>query len=143
MDGTGAALQGGRWNSPGVAPIYSAANYSAAFLELIVQMGRVALLPTYHYCHIDVPDQVIIEQSNFNLDDLSNEAATRGCGNRWWKEGRTAVLCVPSAVTRVDSNYLLNSNHPQFALLKVSNSKPVWVDSRLTAAAQGWKSTAQ
>jgi len=139
MDGFGASMNGGRWNSPGVAPVYTAENYSGAFLELVVKLGRVAVNPVYHYCEITVPDEVAVEDSQFPLAEMDRESATRKCGNSWWKESRTAVLRVPSAVTRVDGNFLLNPRHPQFALLKVSEPKPVWVDSRLISAAQGWK----
>jgi RES domain-containing protein len=109
----------------------------------MVQMGRVALRPNHHYCRIDVPDQVAIENSHFPLEQLASESATRSLGNKWWKARSSAILCVPSAVTRVDSNYLLNPNHPDFALLQVSGAEAVWVDPRLTAAALGWQSTAQ
>jgi len=142
MDGTGASLQGARWNSPGLGPIYAAENYSAAYLELMVQFGRIGLRPFYHYCSIDVPDDVEIENSRFPLEELDREAATRRFGNQWWRQLRTAVLQVPSAVTRVDSTYLLNPKHAQFDLLQPSQPKPVYVDPRLTAAAQGWKPAA-
>ena len=138
MDGTGASVNGARWNSPGAAPIYAAENYSAAYLELIVKIGSIAISRTYHYCRIDVPDEVQVENSEFPLLLLDREAATRGYGNRWWKQKRTAVLRVPSAVTRVDSNFLIHPHHAQFSLLKVSAPEPVWVDPRVAAAAQGF-----
>jgi len=134
-------MQGARWNSPGIGPIYAAENYSAAFLELMVKMGRVAVPSLYHYCSIEVPDNVEIEDSRFPLDELERESATRRCGNVWWREVRTAVLRVPSAVTRVDSNFLLNPKHPQFPLIQAGEPKPVWVDPRMVAAARGLKAS--
>ncbi len=141
MDGMGASMMGGRWNSLGVGPIYTAENYSGAFLELVVKLGSVAVGPVYHYCEITVPDEVAVEDSHFPLAGLDRESATRRYGNSWWKELRTAVLRVPSAVTRVESNFLLNPRHPQFGLLQVSGPMPVWVDPRLISAAQGWKAS--
>ncbi len=137
MDGTGASLNGARWNSPGAAPIYAAENYSAAYLELLIKVGTVALGRTYHYCRIEVPEEVQVENSDFPLDQLESEAATRGCGNQWWKQKRTALLRVPSAVTRVDSNFLINPHHSQFPLLRVSAPELVWVDPRIAASASG------
>ena len=143
MNGMGASMQGGRWNSPGLGPIYAAENYSGAYLELMVKLGRVALSGMYHYCEIVVPDDVPVEDSNFPLAEIERESVTRRCGNSWWKGLRTAVLRVPSALTHVDSNFLLNPFHPQFHILQVSATRPVWVDPRLTLAAQGWKAGAR
>ena len=141
MDGTGASIQGARWNSPGIAPIYTAENYSGAFLEMMVRLGRIVVPPDYHYCSIEVPDSVAVEDSRFPVEDVERESLTRRLGNTWWRESKTAVLRVPSAITRVDSNYLINPKHPDFPLLRPGDPKPVWVDPRMIAVAQGLRPT--
>ena len=35
-------------------------------------------------------------------------------GDRWYDERRTPVLVVPSVVTRVEWNVLINQEHPRF-----------------------------
>ena len=141
MHGTGASIQGARWNSLGIAPIYAAENYSAAFLEMMVRLGKIVVPPDYHYCSIEIPDGVAVEDSRFPVEDLDRESLTRRTGNTWWRESKTAVLRVPSAITRVGSNYLINPKHPDFPLLRPSDPQPVWVDPRMIAVAQGLRPT--
>ncbi len=130
MDGTGSRLWGGRWNSPGIGPIYAAENYSAALLELLVNQGNLSALNDFHYCSIDVPDFVAVEDSGFPEEKLEG-ASTTAIGDKWWKAGQFALLRVPSAVTRVESNFLINPLHAEYDHIKPSEPKPVWMDPRL------------
>ena len=41
--------------------------------------------------------------------------ASRRFGDTWFDQSRTAVLIVPSLVTRIDRNILLNARHRDFA----------------------------
>jgi RES domain-containing protein len=74
-----------------------------------------------------------VDRINF---ELANELATREFGDRWCDERRTAVLVVPSIVTGgVESNIIINQQHPQFALLEASVPKKVEWDPRLFGGA--------
>ena len=42
-DGSGAALEGARWNSPGRILIYASEHYATAILEKLVHAGRTQL----------------------------------------------------------------------------------------------------
>ena len=55
----------------------------------------------------------------------------RAFGDRWDEEGRTPVLMVPSVVTRVERNILINQEHPDFARMRASRALPVCWDKRL------------
>lgn len=46
FDGEGAGLDGGRWNSPGSAVVYTGGSAALAALEVLVHLGRAAL-PAY------------------------------------------------------------------------------------------------
>lgn len=58
-------------------------------------------------------------------------AATTEIGTRWCAERRSAVLKVPSAVVPGEFNFLLNPEHPRFALIRLSRPKPFSLDPRL------------
>jgi RES domain-containing protein len=52
-------------------------------------------------------------------------------GEAWCLERRSAILVVPSVVARLDSNILINHNHPEFRSITASLHLPVFWDRRL------------
>nr|MBP8283232.1 RES domain-containing protein [Chromatiaceae bacterium] len=60
FSGEGARLYGGRWNSPGVAVVYTAQSLSLAQLELLVHLEAEAVLRGHwRYFAVDVAPRVI------------------------------------------------------------------------------------
>src|SRR5215471_14055970 len=47
FDGEGARRDGGRWNSPGLAVVYTAGSAALAALEILAHIGTATLLPAY------------------------------------------------------------------------------------------------
>ena len=134
-DGTGAALVGGRGNSPCRQVIYGSLSYACAMLEILAQanIGRIPL--TQRFVIADLPNDVLIERHAANTlptgwDSESNSAA-RGFGDLWLKEARSAILLVPSVVARLEWNALVNPLHPDAARLSVSAAEKVVWDRRL------------
>jgi RES domain-containing protein len=130
-DGTGSALQGARWNSLGRGPIYAAETYSGALLEVLVRMSSVEVPPGYEYIAIDIPDDLAIEEVTVSPAEMAKESVTRALGDKWWDAGESPVLLVPSIVTRVERNLLINPRHPGFSRIQPAEPKPVWWDPRL------------
>jgi RES domain-containing protein len=135
FDGTGARLLGGRWNSPGRPVIYASETFAGAVLEILVHanLGRV---PSRHgVIEIEIPDELRREvalESEVPGWDKPDFRAARRFGDKWLKEGRTAVLSVPSAVTQGrERNLLLNPEHPDFRHIHASAAQPVRWDDRL------------
>ena len=56
LDGEGARLYGGRWNSPGVAAVYLAESRALAALEILVHAPREALRLNWIMIELEVPD---------------------------------------------------------------------------------------
>jgi RES domain-containing protein len=89
---------------------------SQGFIEITIPSG----LPIEVITEDDVPGW-----------DGSSPAQARSFGDRWYDEQRTPVLIVPSVVTRVESNILINQEHRDFARIRASQPVPVRWDDRL------------
>jgi RES domain-containing protein len=129
-DGTGAALMGTRWNSIGRSVIYASESYSGALLEILVRMGLFTTPEDCEYIEIDIPDDLAIERIQPTSEELAQESFTKGIGDSWFKAMRTPILMVPSVVTRVDHNLLINPRHPDFSRIHPGEPRPVFWDKR-------------
>ncbi len=134
FDGNGAAVYGGRWNSPGRRVIYGAETYAGALLEILAHANIGRIPKNQVYIEIHVPDGVpieVLDAGDLPGWDAADLEASRAYGDAWYDQGRTAVLLVPSVVTRIERNVLINQDHPDFA--RVSATEPVRVawDARL------------
>jgi RES domain-containing protein len=58
-DSTGARLKGGRWNSPGKDVLYASDSLALCCLEVLVHLRDTRVVPTLHYCSIEIPDELI------------------------------------------------------------------------------------
>ena len=111
-------IHGARWNSPGRRVIYAAETYAGALLEILVHASG-SVPQSQGYVEIGIPSSLSIEE--ITPDDLPrwdapSFEATQAFGDRLYDERRTPVLIVPSVVTRVERNVLINQEHPEFPL---------------------------
>jgi RES domain-containing protein len=133
FDGTGAMLHGARWNSPGRRIIYAAETYAGALLEVIVHASG-GVPRSQAYIEILIPAGLAIEEvapGDLRHWDSPSFRSGRAFGDKWYDERRTPVLIVPSIVTRVERNVLINQEHPDFARIRASVPLPVKWDARL------------
>lgn len=134
-DGTGAALVGGRWNSPGRQVIYSSLSYACAMLEILAHASIGRIPTTHRFLIADVPDGVTIERHDASTLpfgwDAEGSSSARCFGDQWLKEVRSVILLVPSVVVRLEWNALVNPLHPDSARLVISPSEKVVWDKRL------------
>ena len=134
-DGTGAAIVGGRWNSPGRPAIYGSLSYACSMLEILVH-ANIGRIPTTHcYVVAEVPADLPIEHHDslalplgWDGDDPS---ISRRFGDQWLAELRSAVLVVPSIVAKLEWIAVVNPRHLAAAQLVVSKSQKVIWDQRL------------
>ena len=134
LDGEGARLYGGRWNSEGIAVVYLSSSFPLAVLEYLVHVDA-SLAPTdLVSLEVDVPDST--SQERVELKDLPpgwNAGPHRACverGDAWIRENRSSLLFVPSAVAPKDFNVLLNPAHPEAVGITVLVD-PLVLDPRL------------
>lgn len=134
FDGQGSATFGGRWNSPGRRLIYASETFAGAMLEVLAHANIGRLPKTHVWIEILIPVGVTIEEvrpSDVPRWYASDQRASRAFGDAWYDEARTAVLIVPSVVTRVERNIAINQDHPQFSRIWATAPQSVIWDQRL------------
>lgn len=133
LDGEGARLWGGQWNSPGVPMVYCASSLALAALEVLVHlppaMRRAGALPGLVAVGLDVPGDQIGQ-----LDDSPAPVNLNVCrlqGNQWIANRSGLGLSVHSAVITREKNVLLNPAHPAMADVRLVVQEPFEFDDRL------------
>jgi RES domain-containing protein len=136
LDGKGAAINGGRWNSRGTELIYTAANWSLAMAEILVHLSLAALPEDFYMMTILIPDDMPVSEiyaTNLQIgwNSFPHIVSTRMIGDKFVYENWTCILKVPSAVTKGDFNYLINPHHPRFKDVKINEVEKFPFDRRI------------
>lgn len=130
LDGEGARLYGGRWNSPGRPLVYTAASPSLAVLEILVHLDLPPeLTPSdYRLLTIEVPDDLPTER----LEAVPRDpVACQDAGDAFLRAGADAALSVPSVIVPQERNLLINPLHPRAAAVRTVRNDPFAIDARL------------
>jgi RES domain-containing protein len=136
LDGVGGLYVSGRWHTKGHSVVYCTLNSATALLETLVHMEIDSEDRPEHFqvLRIEGPDSLSIEKaeadslsSNWS-DDLS---ATQAIGDRWLTETRSLLLQVPSVLVPETWNVLVNPQHIEANLLKVTAMYEHAFDARL------------
>jgi len=110
-----------RWNLDGEQVIYTGYSRSLATLELLVRLHGIKPSTPYKIMNISVADeddlisQVLIKDLPANWRSLSAYSKLQAIGSDWYRNDKSLVLKVPSAVVPAEHNYLINTKHPLFA----------------------------
>ena len=136
LDGEGARLYGGRWNTSGTAIIYTAGTLSLAVLEYLVHVNPDKIPDDLVSIAGEIPntlavDHIAIATLPPNWNNFTLHPATQTIGTQWVTAGRSAVLRVPSVIIPQESNYVLNPRHPEFSAITWSIPEPFSLDRRL------------
>jgi RES domain-containing protein len=133
--GEGARLYGGRFNSKGVAVVYTAQSISLACLEMLVHLQADDLLR--HYClrSVRFDSRLVKSLEVASLPSNWREAPAppeiQLLGDEWVASGESAVLRIPSTIVSEEVNFILNPAHPDFAKLVIGPERPHTFDPRL------------
>lgn len=134
-DPSGAALNGGRWNSIGKRVIYASESYAAALLEVLAHRNAPRLPKHHQLVMIHIPDSLAMETvmpASLPGWDALDEIVSKAFGDAWYDSRRTPVLRVPSAVTHgPEFNLVLNTTHPHFNRIAADDPVPIQWDVRL------------
>lgn len=134
LDGEGARLYGGRWNSPGRPMLYTAASPSLAVLEVMVHLDLPAeLLPTdYRLLTIEIPDEAPVLALPVTPDDPGECVRA---GDAFLAAEEALVMTVPSVIVGKERNALINPSHPAAAQVRLAADDPFTFDPRLLGGA--------
>lgn len=134
LTGSGAALYGGRWNSPGIHVTYTAGSPSLAMLESLVHFGG-RIVGEYCQLALEAPEHSIYEYPVESLpQDWREHPAPdilKKIGNKFAVEGKHLMLKVPSVIVPEEYNYLINPEHPDFSKIQILVKSKINFDERL------------
>lgn len=136
FSGEGAKLFGGRFNSPGIAAVYTSGALSLSMLELLLQIEDREYLNDCVQFYADIPDKLIYKPRAEDLPDgwskIPYGKSSQKFGDDWINDSTYAVLRIPSVVVPVEYNYVINPIHPEFEKIELSGGSKVELDPRLS-----------
>ncbi len=132
FSGEGARLFGGRWNSPGVAVVYTSSTIALAVLEWRAHLTQWPAPPVM-IIEIEFSPALMTWPAKLpkNWKQLPAPKANASVGDNWVKSGKSPVLQLPSAIVPEEFNYLLNPAHPDFGRIIRGKPRQLLVDPRL------------
>ena len=136
LDGVGGLSVSGRWHTKGHPVVYCTLNPATALLEALVHMEIDAedRPERFQVLRIEGPDTLSVEEikpgalpSNWAKDIT----LTQNVGDGWLSETGSLLLKVPSVLVPETWNVLVNPQHGEAKLLKVTMSYAHPFDARL------------
>lgn len=126
----------GRWNSTGNKVIYCAESIPLAFLENMIRRQGVGFNNDFKIMIIDIPDDlptITIEVSDLKEGwrDFKDYSLCQYKGDKWYNEGTTALLKVPSAVLTECFNFVINTVHADYKKVKLIDTTNLVPDKRI------------
>jgi RES domain-containing protein len=138
LSGKGAELAGGRWNSKGVAVLYTCSSVALALTEVAVHLPLGITPKNYSLTEIEIPDRLSIfdlPKKDYPDGWMENPPSfsTKILGDKFIRDGKFAIMKVTSAVVPFNNNcnYLINSNHSDADKIKILNVISFPFDKRL------------
>jgi len=134
--GEGARRFGQRWNPPGLPAIYTGTSFAISLLEILVHANRKTPPSAARYIEAQVPADLPHETFNPahhpGWNDPHDPTIAQSFGRKWLAERRSALLLVPSAITAgLDTNAIINPDHPDAARITIGPETPLTLDPRL------------
>ena len=135
LNGDGARLYGGRWNSPGVSVVYFAESVSLAILEVLVHLEATRILESYSLVRIDFEQSHVrtmaVSELPHSWADYPAPEEAQAIGNAWVEASESLLLKVPSTIVPFEHIFLLNPAHADRGAISVANPFPFRLDPRL------------
>ena len=115
--------------------VYVAQNRALASCEVAVHIPLGILPKDYHMLVVDIPDNIHIKEiiaSDLPLgwDAIPCMPSSQVVGDAFVREGKYAVLKVPSVTVKGEYNFVLNTRHPDFGRVRIVHTEPFPFDPR-------------
>ena len=125
LDGVGGLVVSARWHTKGHPIVYCTQNPATALLEALVHMeiDSEDRPERFRVLKIEGPDSISIEKIELDalppnwVDDVNG---TQAIGDRWLSERRSLLLQVPSVLVPETWNVIVNPQHADANLLKIT-----------------------
>jgi RES domain-containing protein len=134
LSGNGARLFGGRWNSKGLAAIYTSETVSLSLLEIFAHAVQYDDLKEKFLMTLSAPDDISIYKIPFSKlrSSWQNDIAyTRFIGDAFLRDNKYLLLQAPSAIIKTEFNFMVNPGHKDFKKIKLVSSELFDFDSRI------------
>jgi len=142
LSGLGGEKADGRWHTAarGKRIVYLSEHPSLALIENLANLkGNPALFPgKYQLLEVEVEDEVVsaaryvMEEDGRRLPSLAKPLPwTQKEGDSWLKEGKSALMVVPSFPSPYSLNFLLNPLHPDARRGRIGGCHWLEYDQRL------------
>ena len=134
LTGNGARINGGRWNHPGTACMYTSESRALAVLEYTVNVTIHDIPRSLSIVTLEIPDDI----ADFPITSLPGDwaaapapSSTKDFGTAALSVNVHPVLCFPSAIIPIEYNYVLNPLHPGSKNFKVLDVADFIYDVRI------------
>ena len=136
LSGKGAEKAGGRWNSKGIAVVYTSVSRALCITEIAVHTPLGNIPDDYNLVSIELPAKATIfklEESKLPKDwkSFPHPNSTQLLGDKFISEMNYLILQVPSVIVQGEYNYLLNPKHKDFKKVKIIKIEKFVFDQRL------------
>ncbi|MBC7827796.1 MAG: RES family NAD+ phosphorylase [Chitinophagaceae bacterium] len=135
LEGTGAKLNGGRWNHEGVPCIYCAASRALSLLEYSAHVTLDTIPKSLSFTSFELADDLIYSVKTTKLppnwDDWPHPMTARDFGTTLLRENKYAVLQFPSAIISEEFIYVINPLHARMKSIKIIHVRGYSYDLRL------------
>jgi RES domain-containing protein len=137
FSGEGPRRFGGRWNPKNIPIVYGSEHLSLAVLEFRVNQGGYDPDGQYVYFQFEfgaaLLERVETPPANWltRFEEDGSTTAAQAFGERWFLERRSAILSVPSAVIRIERNFVLNPQHADFKNVTIAPAEKLDLNPRL------------
>jgi RES domain-containing protein len=98
--------------------VYLGSSLALAVLETLVHLEVDATEEPFTAIELFIPDTLVTKREHLKRTWKNDLAYTRNLGSLWLKNAQSLALVVPSAVIEVETNLLLNPQHPAISELK-------------------------
>jgi RES domain-containing protein len=136
LSGTGAMLNGGRWNRKDIPMLYTAENRALATVEYLVHLPLSIMPRNLSMACLEIPDDIVAEQVSIaklprNWRAYPAPGKLAELGSEWALSNRSLLLRVPSVVVEGQFNILINPKHRDMAGVAISRIERFTLNKRL------------
>ena len=135
LEGNGAYIYGGRWNSDKQYVLYTAESIALATLELVVNIVPALYTVSFHLLKIELPDDRkhfgTIKAASLPNNWKQNIEVTKWIGDEFVKHNSLLFLKIPSSIIEEENNIIINPFQTDKKKIKLLECKKFNLDNRL------------